>query len=110
MSADNGIYILETPRESGEGFEYRVIHAQAIENIFNDEEDGNAVQIIEYYGDSTIFNTMDESLREAHRLYKDYEWPEYGIQSISLPHCFTYYRMMAEAEEYKNPNVLHYPE
>jgi hypothetical protein len=32
MSADNGIYILETPTSDG-GLEYRVAHLQAVENV-----------------------------------------------------------------------------
>ena len=55
MSADNGIYILKTPKDNNEGFEYRVIHSQAIENIYWDDvngydyDDPNPVILLDYF-------------------------------------------------------------
>ena len=34
MSADNGIYILQTPGEKSGEFEYRVAELMAIENVY----------------------------------------------------------------------------
>ena len=90
MSADDGIYILET--KDG----YRVTHAQAIENLWwwdeepNERDEMNPDELIRYFGNCTIFSTRGEALLEADNIYKrlvnDEEWPmppEYGIQWIT---------------------------
>ena len=86
MSADNGIYILQA--KDG----YRVVHAQAIENLWwwNEHEcDGglNPKYIFDYFGRSKIFKTRQEALSNADHIYNeimDSEYPmiEYGIQWI----------------------------
>lgn len=100
MSADNGIYILESPREDGQGYEYRVIHAQAIENIeydanfhrlphgeFDDE------QLINYFGRAEVLDK--ESARELafikeEEILSDDFCPilEYGISTITMNRPF----------------------
>jgi hypothetical protein len=98
MSADNGIYILQ----SLDG--YRVIHAQAIENLYYWETStccSNPVPIIdeyknercrecgsylpkmeqrdsicpnrlkEYFGECEVFKTEEKALQEAERIYDE---------------------------------------
>ena len=86
MSADNGIYILE----SKDGF--RVIHAQAIENIYSDIPFGegdiklNPKGLKRYFGDAEVISTRDEVWDQARFLYEEharYGCVEYGIQIIT---------------------------
>jgi hypothetical protein len=101
MSADNGVYILETLAPNS-GKEYRVIHAQAIENIFyfNPErgyiqgDEGDDVELVLYFGNSEIFHSEDdawhESLKMADEIEND-DWGgylEYGISAIRLNKVF----------------------
>jgi hypothetical protein len=71
MSADNGIYILQT--KDG----WRVIHAQAIENIYWDEEKKEITEEInphilrEYFEDCEVFPTREEAIKEAELIYDD---------------------------------------
>lgn len=84
MSADNGIYILE----SKDGF--RVIHSQAIENIYFWEtmpgEKLNPKYLKQYFGEAKVFKTRDEAWLEARRIYDEIMgegFPlEYGINII----------------------------
>ena len=79
MSADNGIYILE----SKDGF--RVIYAQAIENIFNayPELGFNEKWLKEYFGDTRVLSSRDEAWEEALRIQREQPSPtEYGIRII----------------------------
>jgi hypothetical protein len=83
VSADNGIYILETA-----GPEYRVIYAQAIDNIygkFNDETahwEGDMNMIVDYFRNAEIFSKYEKALEYAIHLSKDYNYLEYGICNI----------------------------
>jgi hypothetical protein len=87
MSADNGIYILQ----SKDG--YRITHAQAIENLYWDEDQRCEVQQLQpkklerYFGKCKVFKTRREALKEADRLYQDIIKNcgicEYGISFIS---------------------------
>ena len=80
MSADNGVYLLQT-----EGPEYRVVYAQAIDNIygkFNDETnkwDGNPDAILDTFGKSKVFTDIEEAWDHANHLAEDYEWLEDGV-------------------------------
>lgn len=69
MSADNGVYILKTPRRDWpERFEYRVAHAQAIENVIQQNASWADIQpayAIMYFGDSTVFDHKADALLEA---------------------------------------------
>lgn len=88
MSADNGIYIAEFP----DGF--RVIHAQAIDNLWYDPENGQPSEgpahlptVKDYFGKAECFATLDEAWKKAQRMYKeimDSECPilEYGVGEI----------------------------
>jgi hypothetical protein len=83
MSADNGIYILE----SDDG--YRITHAQAIENITYDPDDTgyNQEWVKCLFGDCKVFSTIDQARDEAWRLYNeimesDFPIVEYGISTV----------------------------
>lgn len=97
MSADNGIYILET-----EGPEYRVRHLQAIENLNYDREnkvDTNSSRVMienarRMWRNCKVFTDRDKALREADRqageILNDPICPilEYGICSIKIDEKF----------------------
>jgi len=110
MSADNGIYILET-RDShrveiytnmfgddvhcevntfGEGVvAWRVAHAQAIDNL-DWYENNQAYMVGKYlhdvWGKSKVFYDYDEAHAEAVRKEaEDVAWTEYGICLIRRP-------------------------
>jgi len=103
MSADNGIYIGKFPKDIGH--EYRVIHAQAIENLefFDKEEDAkkyageNPRAIVEYFGGAPVYSET-RAFHEAQRMEKeilsDDFCPilEYGISTITFKHPFAYYQ------------------
>ena len=103
MSADNGIYILKTPADDGEGFEYRVRHAQAIDNIYWDDTapghnnpDGVPEIVVEYFGKCDVL-TEEEAHKKAFELEEevlndDFGILEYGVSTIELPYSFTIYR------------------
>lgn len=88
MSADNGIYILQT----SDG--YRVAHLQAIENLFwaNGEEQSlpQPNNMIDMFGECQIFKTSEEAYFEAERIYRkvmesDCPVIEYGICFLNYP-------------------------
>jgi hypothetical protein len=75
MSADNGVYILVNrgrKTQRGHKKEYRVIHAQAIENISfmpdyplgEEERLLNREQVLSYFGEARVFT--DRKLAEAY--------------------------------------------
>jgi len=99
MSADDGIYILETKDQ------YRVIHTQAIDNLWWSHIDRRShselipTRIVEYYGQLKSYKTKDEVKNRAFELYdlsKPYD-PEYGIQTISIDK--TWDQILTEAKE-----------
>lgn len=115
MSADNGIYILKT-KDS-----YRVIHAQAIENLFYTylnngswKDDVVPTRAIEYYGDCRY--TRDElvALKIANSMAKSETILEYGIKTITTNKSWR--QIVKEAKELavkeieclKNKNKDHY--
>lgn len=91
MSADNGIYILETQVPEGEGREYRVAHAGAIENICYDVEtwkhkQGFVPQVaFQYFGACQVFSAHEEALAYAEEMEKEYPILEYGVSFLSHP-------------------------
>ncbi len=95
MSSDNGIYILETPRrDDPKLFEYRVAHAQAIENVIQQNARWADIQpayAVLYFGDSTVFDNKSDALLEAgsieDKILEDDFCPivEYGICEVDLP-------------------------
>lgn len=84
MSADNGIYILET-----KGPEYRVAYHQNIDEIYGNFSDesfqwqGDPEVILEYFDKAPVFPSMESALDKAEELSYDYEYLEDGICVIS---------------------------
>ena len=82
MSADNCVAIGSFPLVDNTGaavVEYRVIHAQAIENCdFGDTEEQDYTRV-SYYGQATSIATYEEAQKEANRLYAELDICEYGI-------------------------------
>jgi hypothetical protein len=88
MSADNGIYILE----SKDGF--RVVHTQAIDNLWWWDDicattnEINPKYLIRYFEKCDVYKTSEEAMAEAKRMYdeimqSDFPILEYGISFIS---------------------------
>ena len=107
MSADNGIYILKTPKDNNEGFEYRVIHAQAIENIYWDDVNGydyenpNPVILMDYFGNAPVLTEKEATqlvFKMEKEVLEDDFCPvlEYGINTITFPKPFSWYQEEAE--------------
>ena len=90
MSADNGIYILKTPRrDDPKLFEYRVAHCQAIENITERNAFWNQpAHTVFLFGSSVIFDNKADALIEAgsieDKILSDEFCPiiEYGICEV----------------------------
>lgn len=84
MSADNGIYILQT-----EGPEFRVGHHQAIDNIYGNFSDesfqwqGDPEMIWNYFHADKMFSTLGEALDYAEELSYTYDYLEDGICVIT---------------------------
>lgn len=80
MSADNGIYVLETS-----GPEYRVAYSQAIDNIygkFNDATNqwaGDMDRMMDVFGTSPVFVNIEQALDLAEELSYTYEYLEDGV-------------------------------
>lgn len=93
MSADNSIIIGCFPNE------FRVIHAQAVENLSYepDDEDGfSAVQVINYFNTGArIFGSKEQALVAAHRMAEDCETLEYGVSTIKFPYTMDQYQRRA---------------
>ena len=93
MSADNGVYILATKgRERGKK-EYRVAHAQAIENIdyAPDYHPGGSgglnTESVQYtFGKSPVFTDRKIAEGYAQRLHEEQSWTEYGICFLDRLH------------------------
>ena len=86
MSADNGIYVLET-----KGPEYWVAHAQAIDNIYYDiatntyKDDFIPQEAFRYFGDCQVFTDEKQALSYAHEEAEKYDVLEYGVSVINNP-------------------------
>ena len=84
MSSDNGIYILEAK----DGF--RVIHAQAIENLYwwddGERKEINPERLVEYFGEEYVIPTRERAFNVASLIYRDLKEKgipiEYGISFI----------------------------
>ena len=94
MSADNGVYVLETK----DGF--RVAELMAVENYLWDEEIGGDTtdqdvwikNAREMWANSPHFKTEEEAMKYAKELYdkimKDFGIVEYGISFITIDRNF----------------------
>lgn len=83
MSADNGVYILQTGRQ------YRVAHLQAIDNLYWDDiahrtcKTPQPRRIQEMFGDCKYTYNQDTAMRIAVNMYKHLPICEYGIVLIN---------------------------
>jgi hypothetical protein len=84
MSADNGIYILQT-----RGPEYRVAYHQNIDEVYGTFDDDsyrwnpNQKVLLEYFQSAPMFTDIEEALDFAEQLSYDYEYLEDGVCVIS---------------------------
>lgn len=83
MSADNGIYILKTKDQ------YRVIHAQAIENLYYSHLNSYnselfPTRIVEYYGDCRYTRDFDKAMKVATAMERRVGYTEYGIKIFHI--------------------------
>lgn len=80
MSADNGIYILQTA-----GPEFRVAYQQNIDDIYGNFSDdsfqwqGDPEVMLWYFADAPMFSDLEKALDFAQELSHNYEYLEYGI-------------------------------
>ena len=106
MSADNGIYLLKTPKDGGEACDYRVIHAQDIDSIYWNEKTSdyglnvNPKILMDYFGDAPCLSeeeARNKASEMADEIMNDDYCPylEYGIQIIELDHSFSWYAKKA---------------
>jgi len=90
MSADNGIYILSTLK--GRGYEYRVAHLQAVENVdwddktkdYTKKDDVRIVNARGMWDGCKVFTNEDTAHELAHDLAEDCTILEYGICSVHI--------------------------
>lgn len=84
MSADNGTYILQTY-----GPEFRVVHTQAIDNIYgtflteSERHLPNYQAIVETFASSKVFNNLEEAWDFALDLDEQVDYSEYGACLIT---------------------------
>lgn len=84
MSADNGVFVLQTY-----GPEFRVAYLQNIDAIygtFNDDTyrwDGDDKMIREYFGSVPVFDNLEIALDTAQEMSDNYDYLEYGICVIT---------------------------
>lgn len=94
MSADNGIYILETPNRNTGFTEYRVAHCQAIENIYYPEDSKIEDKYLRMlFGKCEVLTDRLAALKLAQEIYDEimksiFPIIEYGIQTIRFPREF----------------------
>lgn len=85
MSADNGIYIGKFPTADGK-VEWRVAHAQAIENCDDGYElvgETDAWRVL-IFGRSESYASEEEALQRAKTLADEVDYTEYGICSVDF--------------------------
>lgn len=98
MSTDNTIGILVTAEREGSGCEYRVAHAQAIENIVaepdypEDSPTLNRQAVVDRFGDSRVFQS-ERDARTFARMMKagivdKGGVVEYGIKVLDYSNFF----------------------
>ena len=98
MSANNGIYILETIHPANQDWrEYRVVHAGAIENIYFEKkgreyDEPTNFGLWEVFGRSRVTNNELQALKIASRMadkvISDCGILEYGISTIRVNRIF----------------------
>ena len=91
MSADNGIYILQT-----DGPEFRVQHCMAIENINWNDDAGDYTEDQDVwiknarviFKNAPVFTDEDKAAAFAVKCSKEYSILEYGVQPIKIDRKF----------------------
>ena len=117
MSADNGIYIGRFPKTANPynvklheaDVEYRVIHAQAIDNLdfkVPEDMDYNPREVMSYFENAPVFADEKSAVTEAYRMYKeqmesDCPIVEYGISEIRFSQPYQFYVDHAHEIVYK---------
>lgn len=96
MSADNGIYILVLKDQC------RVIHAQAIDNLYwwhcdEDRNEINPLRVVEYYKDVNS-HLRDEARKVAINLLEEIGYTEYGVSEINDLKDKTWDEVIAKAK------------
>jgi hypothetical protein len=101
MSADNGIYILETLNSTGTALEWRVAEMSAIDNLSYDESapmgsserfnSKNPDVLIknarEMFAHAAVFTDKEEAILHAH-FVSEMTYTEYGVCTIKVPRAF----------------------
>lgn len=92
MSADNGIYILQTKDENGV-LEYRVAHLGAIENLYYSDPSGDEVYMWLFFRKSPLFYDKNDAYEWAKEIEKeilddDFGIIEYGIVLLEVNKSF----------------------
>jgi len=90
MSSDNGIYVLKTRTKEGHShnFEYRVAHAQGIDNLYFDVATGQHSQdfipeeTYVYFKECQVFYDEGKALTYAHLLAAQHSILEYGVSIL----------------------------
>ena len=99
MSADNGVYI----GRFADG-EFRVIHAQAIDNLWYPDGE-NATYIYSYYKDGKVFWNRKEARDYAFTLADEImdddfcSILEYGVSELEFSHSFSQYAATADMKK-----------
>ena len=104
MSADNGVYILETNTKEHNRKEYRVRHLQAVENVgwddnkqepdknycggYTDDPDITIKNARKMWSGCQVFYSEENALKEAWKMLKDLDVCEYGICRIQIDRIF----------------------
>jgi hypothetical protein len=78
MSAENGIYILET-----KGPEYRVAHCLDIDEFYHEGNSYNYNALYIFFKDSAVYASLIDAEKRAIELEKEISFTEYGICYIS---------------------------
>lgn len=98
MSSDNGIYILQTKDQ------FRVIHAQGIDNLFwsfVDFKTGYEIvptRVIEFFGGCKFTRNSEVANQIASNMAKRVYVLEYGVSTIKIDK--TWKQIVEEAKEY----------
>ena len=95
MSADNGVYVLESPlmaeapngQEIHYADEYRVAHCQAIENLWDCRQYSLDFER-QMFGQSPVYHDKDEAILAAHRIAETITVLEYGVKVLHMEHPF----------------------
>lgn len=98
MSADNGVYILTTKNPDGEGYEYRVAHCVAVDNISYQPDYGswNKEFLCLMFGRAVVHHELNEAVMKAHEQYLklieeglpvEYGVAHIGAHDVVFPKC-----------------------